>query len=97
MSTKLRGPDLPPRTRVAGHPVKGGTVAVVRPTTIVSVRSAPLDISLKVPFGIASGAQLVAENVLVEVRLADGTVGLGEAAPFPAVSGETQSGTLSAL
>lgn len=57
----------------------------------------PLDIELSEPFGIATGAQLVARNALVTLRLSDGTVGIGEAAPFPAVSGETQSAVLSAL
>ena len=35
--------------------------------------------------------------MLVAIRLSDGTVGLGEAAPFTAVSGETQAGSLSAV
>lgn len=56
-----------------------------------------LDVELNEPFGIATGAQLVARNVLVEVELGDGTVGLGEAAPFEAVSGETQAKVLTAL
>lgn len=65
-------------------------------TRIVAVASEPLTLPLTEPFGIATGAQVVAENVLVRVTLEDGTVGLGEAAPFPAVSGETQAGTLEA-
>lgn len=52
---------------------------------------------LSEPFGIATGAQHVAANVLVTLTLSDGTVGLGEAAPFPAVNGETQGAVLSAL
>ncbi len=48
-----------------------------------------LTIDLLEPFGIATGAQTRADNVWVRVRLADGSVGLGEAAPFPAVNGET--------
>jgi L-Ala-D/L-Glu epimerase len=48
------------------------------------------DAPLSEPFGIATGAQLVARNLLVEVGLDDGTLGLGEAAPFPAVNGETR-------
>lgn len=62
-----------------------------------SLRFRPLDIELHEPFGIAGGAQDVARNVLVEVELDDGTLGLGEAAPFPAVSGETQALVLSTL
>lgn len=56
-----------------------------------------LDVPLVEPFGIATGAQLVAHNVLVELVLEDGTRGLGEAAPFPAVNGETQAAVLAAL
>lgn len=67
------------------------------PTTIVELRCAPLDVPLIEPFAIATGAQAVAQNVVVELRLADGTCGYGEAAPFPAVTGETQAGTLAAL
>ena len=67
------------------------------PHTIVEVRASPLDIPLIEPFSIATGAQAVAHNVLVAVRLADGTKGYGEAAPFPAVTGETQQSTLAAL
>lgn len=64
---------------------------------IVHVSAEPLDLTLTEPFGIAQGAQVLARNVLVRVRLADGTEGLGEAAPFPAVSGETQERVLAAL
>lgn len=63
---------------------------------IADVRAEPWNIALTEPFGIATGAQLEARNVLVRVVLADGTVGLGEAAPFPAVNGETQEDALRA-
>ncbi|MEO8900242.1 MAG: dipeptide epimerase [Polyangiaceae bacterium] len=65
--------------------------------SVVDVSAVPLDIELTEPFGIATGAQLVAHNVLVTVTLSDGTSGIGEAAPFPAVNGETQSAALAAL
>jgi L-alanine-DL-glutamate epimerase-like enolase superfamily enzyme len=65
--------------------------------TIESVRAVPWNVELTEPFGIATGAQFVAENVLVEVRLTDGTSGIGEAAPFPAVNGETQAHALAAV
>lgn len=57
----------------------------------------PWDVELLEPFGIATGAQLLASNVLCEVELASGARGLGEAAPFPAVNGETQADALAAL
>jgi L-alanine-DL-glutamate epimerase-like enolase superfamily enzyme len=57
----------------------------------------PLNVELTEPFGIATGAQNVAENVLVTLELEDGSKGYGEGAPFPAVSGETQARTLDAI
>ncbi|MEZ4227660.1 MAG: dipeptide epimerase [Polyangiaceae bacterium] len=42
-------------------------------------------------FGIAGGAQVVANNGVVIATLEDGSQGVGEAAPFPAVNGETQA------
>lgn len=65
--------------------------------TVAKMTARPLDARLRKPFGIAGGAQEVARNVLVRVELADGTVGHGEAAPFPAFNGETQASTMAAL
>lgn len=67
------------------------------PTLIRALFVTPLDIPLTAPFGIAGGAQSAARNVLVTVVLADGTRGWGEAAPFPAYNGETQTAALAAL
>lgn len=64
---------------------------------IARVEVQPWDVELREPFGIAGGAQLVAKNVLLRVELEGGQVGLGEAAPFPAVNGETQADALAAL
>jgi L-alanine-DL-glutamate epimerase-like enolase superfamily enzyme len=61
------------------------------------VKVEPWDVELLEPFGIATGAQEVARNALCEVELESGTRGLGEAAPFPAVNGETQLAALEAL
>lgn len=57
--------------------------------TELSVRR--LDVRMLEPFGIATGAQHVAENLLVELGFDDGSSGIGEAAPFPAVNGETRA------
>jgi L-Ala-D/L-Glu epimerase len=65
--------------------------------SISDVTAEPLDIALTEPFGIATGAQVSAKNVLVTLTLSDGSTGTGEAAPFPAVNGETQSAVLDAL
>jgi len=64
---------------------------------IVDVKIEPWDVELREPFGIATGAQVVAQNVLLSVVLASGKRGFGEAAPFPAVNGETQADALAAL
>lgn len=66
-------------------------------TTIRTLAVETLDIPLREPFGIATGEQEVARNLLVTLELADGTRGYGEAAPFPAVNGETQARAAAAL
>lgn len=66
-------------------------------TTIRSIEYKPLNLPLTEPFAIAAGAQMQVENVVVRVTLQDGTTGIGEAAPFPVVSKETQASTLQAL
>jgi L-alanine-DL-glutamate epimerase-like enolase superfamily enzyme len=65
--------------------------------SIADVTAEALDIELNEPFGIATGTQYVAHNVLLTLTLSDGTIGIGEAAPFTAVSGETQNSVLLAL
>jgi L-Ala-D/L-Glu epimerase len=67
------------------------------PTRVRMMRVVPLNIALSAPFGISRGALETAANVLVGVELADGTMGYGEAAPFPAYNGETQAAALGAL
>jgi L-Ala-D/L-Glu epimerase len=64
---------------------------------IQSVQIQAWDVELTEPFGIATGAQVLAQNVLLELEMASGLRGLGEAAPFPAVNGETQADALLAL
>lgn len=67
------------------------------PLRLAALTATPLDIALHAPFGISGGAQDVARNVLVAVKLADGTTGYGEAAPLPAYNGETQAQALAVL
>lgn len=69
----------------------------MRVVKIVDAKARALDVPMKKAFGISGGAQEHAKNVLVTIALEDGTVGLGEAAPFPAFNGETQEGALAAL
>lgn len=57
----------------------------------------PLNVALDEPFGIATGTQHRAENVLVRLESDGGVIGLGEAAPVPHISGESQAAVLQAL
>ena len=66
-------------------------------STIVSVDSKVLELELTEPFGISGGSHDLARIALVRVTLADGTMGLGEAAPLPAYNGESVEGVLHAL
>ncbi len=66
-------------------------------TRIARIEAEPLNLPLHEPYTIATGRMEAARNVLVRVTLADGTVGLGEAAPFPPSGGETQETALAAV
>ncbi len=70
---------------------------IVSATQITHLEAEPLDLPLHEPFTIATGRMDSARNVVVRVKLADGTVGLGEAAPFPPSGGETQETVLAAV
>ncbi len=54
------------------------------------------DIGLTSPFRIAIGVMNAANDVLVRVRTDQGIVGLGEACPFPPITGETQATNVAA-
>ena len=67
------------------------------PRLVHSFSFQALNIPLLTPFGISGGAQVVANNVLVTLELADGATGYGEAAPLPPYNGETQAAVLAVL
>lgn len=66
-------------------------------TQVVRLEAEPLDLPLLEPFTSASGQIDRARNVVVRVTLADGTLGLGEAAPSAASGGESQETALAAV
>lgn len=66
-------------------------------TEIVELRAEPLTIPMKSPFESAKRRSTEAENVLISVRLADGTVGFGEASPASYVTGEAVPDVLRAV
>ncbi len=49
------------------------------------------DIPLTSPFRIAIGEMKAANDLLIRIRTDQGIVGLGEACPFPPITGETQA------
>src|SRR4051812_9709920 len=79
------------------RPLPPGAHGLMLPTTVTSLSAQAVDLPLPELFAIGGGAPDVAANVIVRLTLMDGTLGLGEAAPFTAVSGETQKGSLSAI
>jgi L-alanine-DL-glutamate epimerase-like enolase superfamily enzyme len=56
---------------------------------IVSVRVLPYALPIHVPFAIATQTLPEALGCFLELVTEDGTVGLGEAAPFPVLTGDT--------
>ena len=56
---------------------------------IVEISTRRVLVPMKEPFTIAGGSSAELETVFTRLTLADGTVGHGEASPFPAFNGET--------
>lgn len=63
---------------------------------IVKSRVAPLESELHLPFNISKGSVAKLENVLIVLSDLHGRDGLGEAAPFPVLTGDTQTIALQA-
>jgi L-alanine-DL-glutamate epimerase-like enolase superfamily enzyme len=61
------------------------------------VQASPLEVPLKEPFAISLSTMTAITNVLVTVTLEDGTVGYGEAAPWPQLTGESQATVLATV
>ena len=62
--------------------------------TITNVEFRSLDLPITDPFIVATGQLNVANNAFVRLTLHDGTIGYGEIAPFPAITGENRTGSL---
>ena len=61
---------------------------------IVAVAARPVRVAMREPFAIAGGSSAELETVFTRVKLVDGSIGHGEASPFPAFNGETSSKSL---
>jgi len=72
------------------------TTGPAKKLKITDVEIYLFDIALTSPFRIAIGVMNAANDVLVRVRTDQGIVGLGEACPFPPITGETQATNVAA-
>src|SRR3954465_1318580 len=67
------------------------------PLTIRRVDAIPVALPLKSPMKMAAETITAAQNLLVRIEAADGTVGWGEAASAPTMTGDTQGGLVAAV
>jgi L-alanine-DL-glutamate epimerase-like enolase superfamily enzyme len=65
--------------------------AAAKKLKITDVEIFLFDIPLTSPFRIAIGEMTAANDLLVRVHTDQGVIGLGEACPFPPITGETQA------
>jgi o-succinylbenzoate synthase len=62
--------------------------------TVHKVEICPVDIPLPDPFVVATGELGSAQNLFIRITLQNGSVGYGEIAPFPDVTGEDRASSL---
>ncbi|MGE3159342.1 MAG: mandelate racemase/muconate lactonizing enzyme family protein, partial [Xanthobacteraceae bacterium] len=67
------------------------------PLLVRRVDAIPVGLPLKKPVAMAGSTVGVAHNVLVRIEAQDGTVGWGEAASAPTMTGDTLAGLVSAV
>ena len=67
------------------------------PLIIRRVDAIPVALPMKAPMKMANATVDKAENLLVRIEAADGTVGWGEAASAPTMTGDTQGGMVAAV
>ena len=67
------------------------------PLTIRRVDAIPVALPLKTPMKMSAETITAAQNLLVRIEAADGTVGWGEAASAPTMTGDTLGGLVAAV
>src|SRR3954462_2749712 len=67
------------------------------PLAIRRVDAIPVALPLKAAMKMAGETITAAQNLLVRIEAADGTVGWGEAAAAPTMTGDTQGGLMAAV
>jgi L-alanine-DL-glutamate epimerase-like enolase superfamily enzyme len=83
------------RLPLAGADAPGAPAGTPK-MTIKDVEIYAFDLPLVAPFRISIGEMSAANDVLVRVRTDSGLVGIGEACPFPPITGETQATNIAA-
>jgi muconate cycloisomerase len=68
-----------------------------RPLTIRRIDAIPVALPLKTPMKMSAETIVAAQNLLVRIEAANGTVGWGEAASAPTMTGDTQGGLVAAV
>jgi muconate cycloisomerase len=71
--------------------------AEAAPLVIRRVDAIPVALPLKAPMKMAAETITAAQNLIVRIEAADGTVGWGEAASAPTMTGDTQGGLVAAV
>ena len=67
------------------------------PLSIRRVDAIPVALPLKAPMKMSAKTITAARNLIVRIEAADGTVGWGEAASAPTMTGDTQGGLVAAV
>src|SRR3982751_5695335 len=67
------------------------------PLTIRRIDAIPVALPLKSPMKMAAETITAAQNLLVRIEAADGSVGWGEAASAPTMTGDTLGGLVAAV
>ncbi len=71
--------------------------SVDAPLLIRRIDAIPVALPLKSPMKMAAETIVAAQNLIVRIETADGTVGWGEAASAPTMTGDTQGGLVAAV
>jgi muconate cycloisomerase len=75
----------------------GPTLQDERPLVIRRIDAIPVALPLKMPVRMSAETVAAAQNLLVRIETADGTVGWGEASSAPTMTGDTLGGLVAAV
>jgi muconate cycloisomerase len=85
------------RTGLAAPTPRGAASRALAPLVIRRIDAIPVTLPLKAPMKMAGETVSTASNLVVRIEAAGGTVGWGEAASAPTMTGDTQGGLVAAV